>query len=246
MRRPTMALILAVCVALALGADRPGSAPPAGTMPTPSPEKGWVALFNGKDLTGWKGLVGDPRSRARMKPEALAKAQKRADEDMRARWKVVDGVLVFDRKGRNLCTAKDYGDFELLVDWKIEPRGDSGIYLRGSPQVQIWCRKEGSGGLYNNRKHPRKPLVAADRPPGQWNTFYIKMVGERVTVHLNGKCVVNNVVMENYWQRDKPIYPKGAIELQSHGSKLYFRKIWVREIPRPAATRPADKPAAKR
>jgi len=200
-----------------------------------SPPPGFIALFNGKDLTGWKGLVGNPKSRAKMTPEQLAKAQKAADERARQHWKVVDGVLVFDGKGRNLCTAKDYGDFELYVDWKIEPGGDSGIYLRGSPQVQIWdCtrHKEGSGGLYNNRKHPRKPLVCADNPPGQWNTFYIKMVGERVTVRLNGKLVVDNVVMENYWERNKPIYPTGPIELQSHGSTLYFRNIFIRELPR--------------
>ena len=213
---------------------KPADAGPKGAgLNVPPP--GFVALFNGKDLTGWKGLVGNPKSRARMTPEQLAKAQKAADERARQHWKVVDGVLVFDGKGRNLCTAKDYGDFELYVDWKIEPGGDSGIYLRGSPQVQIWdCtrHKEGSGGLYNNRKHPRKPLVCADNPPGQWNTFYIKMVGDRVTVRLNGKLVVDNVVMENYWERDKPIYPTGPIELQSHGSTLYFRNIFIRELPR--------------
>ena len=211
-----------------------------------TPPEGFVALFNGKDLTGWKGLVESPKSRAKMTPEQLAEAQRKADEGIRQHWKVEDGALVFDGRGGSLCTAKDYGDFELYVDWKIKPKGDSGIYLRGSPQVQIWCSKEGSGGLYNNGRHPRKPLAAADKPPGQWNSFYIKMVGERVTVYLNGKCVVNHVVMENYWERNRPIYPEGAIELQSHGSKLYFRNLWVREIPRPAATQPAGEPAAKR
>jgi len=197
-----------------------------------SPPKGFVALFNGKDLTGWKGLVGNPKSRAQMTAEQLADAQAKADENMRAHWKVVDGVLVFDGKGKSLCTAKDYGDFELYVDWKILPRGDSGIYLRGTPQVQIWDRPEGSGGLYNNKQNPSKPLKKADNPVGEWNTFCIKMAGDRVTVKLNGELVVDNVVMENYWERDKPIYPTGQIELQNHGNTLYFKNIYLREIPR--------------
>lgn len=196
------------------------------------PPEGFVPLFNGRDLTGWKGLVGDPKSRAKMSPEMLAEAQKKADESMRAHWKVVDGVLVFDGKGENLCTVKDFGDFELLVDWKILEKGDSGIYVRGSPQIQIWdpvLFNLGSGGLYNNEKNPSKPLVQADNPIGEWNTFRIKMVGEKVTVHLNDKLVVDNVTLENYWERDKPIYEKGSIELQNHGNTLYFKNIYIKE-----------------
>jgi hypothetical protein len=207
------------------------------------PPKGFVALFNGKDLTGWKGLVGNPKSRSKMSREELAKAQAKADEDMRAHWKVVDGILCFDGKGHSLCTSKDYGDFEMLVDWKIEKGGDSGIYLRGSPQVQIWDTANrsvgaqvGSGGLYNNQKGPSKPKKKVDKPVGQWNTFRIIMIGEKVTVIFNDELVVDNVVMENYWERDKPIYPKGQIELQSHGSLLEFRNIFIREIPREKGT----------
>jgi len=215
----------------------------AQERPLNVPPEGFTALFNGTDLTGWKGLVGDPKSRAKMSPEQLAAAQAKADDDMRAHWKVADGALEFDGKGHSLCTAKDYGDFEMWVDWKIEAGGDSGIYLRGSPQVQIWdtARTDsgaqvGSGGLYNNQKHPSKPAKVADKPVGQWNTFQIFMVGEKVTVILNGEIVVDNVVMENYWERDKPIYPTGQIELQSHGSRLYFRNIYIREIPREQGT----------
>ncbi len=196
--------------------------------------KGFVALFNGKDLAGWKGLVADPPKRAKMTPAQLAEEQKQADEDMRAHWSVADGALVFDGKGLALCTKKDYKNFELMVDWKIGPGGDSGIYLRGSPQVQIWDPKinpVGSGGLYNNQKGPSHPLVVADKPVGEWNHFDIKMVGDRVTVSLNGQLVVDNVVMENYWERDKPIYPSGQIELQNHGSHLYFKNIYLRELP---------------
>jgi len=205
----------------------------AQEQPLNTPPEGFTALFNGVDLAGWKGLVGNPKSRAAMSPEQLAAAQEKADESMRAHWSVADGILVFDGKGQSLCTAKDYADFEMYVDWKIKPRGDSGLYLRGTPQVQIWDpaqHKVGSGGLYNNKKNPSKPTEIADNPIGQWNTFYLKMVDERVTIKLNGKLVVDNVVLENYWERDKPIYRTGQIELQNHGNHLYFRNIYVREI----------------
>jgi len=209
------------------------------------PPKGFVALFNGKDLTGWKGLLkspyDNPSKRATLSPDKLKELQKEADENMRAHWKVVDGVLVFDGKGRSLCTNKDYGDFEMLVDWKIKEEGDSGIYLRGSPQVQIWDTNRpnagvGSGGLYNNKIGQSKPTKKADKPVGQWNTFRIFMIGDLVTVMLNGELVVDNVVMENYWDRSIPIYPTGQIELQNHGNNLYFRNIFIREIPREKGT----------
>ncbi len=187
-------------------------------------------IFNGKDLSGWKGLVADPPKRAMMTPEQLAAAQVAADAKMKAHWSVLDGVLYFDGKGDNLCTAADYADFELWLEWKIPPGGDSGIYLRGTPQVQIWDNPIGSGGLYNNQKNPSKPLVVADRPPGEWNSFYIRMIGERVWVDLNGVRVVDGVPLENYWERDKPIYASGQIELQNHGGELWFRNIRIRPI----------------
>jgi hypothetical protein len=146
-------------------------------------------------------------------------------------------VLIYDGKGQSLCTAKDYGDFELLVDWKILDKGDSGIYLRGSPQVQIWDPQVsvpekgiGSGGLFNNQQNPSRPLVTADNPVGEWNTFRIRMVGDKVSVWLNEKLVVDDVVLENYWERDKPIYPTGQIELQHHGNKLYFKNVFLKEL----------------
>lgn len=195
--------------------------------------EGFTALFNGKNLDGWKGLVADPIKRREMPATELAAAQEKADEEMRAHWQVVNGNLVFDGDGSHLCTVKDYGDFEMLVDWKLGPGGDSGIYLRGSPQVQIWDPAqwpEGSGGLYNNQKNTSTPLVRADRPLGEWNTFRIKMVGDKVTVHLNDQLVVDNVTLENYWDRKQPIFPREQIELQSHGSPAFFRNIFIREL----------------
>ncbi len=206
-------------------------------------EEGFVSLFNGKDLTGWKGLVANPIARAKMKPAELAKAQVKADENMRRDWKVENGLLVFDGTGYdNLCTVKQYGDFEMYVDWMLDPAGpeaDAGIYLRGTPQVQIWDTARvnvgaqvGSGGLYNNRVHESKPPKVADNKLGEWNSFYIKMVNDRVTVVLNGEKVVDDVILENYWDRKQPIFPVEQIELQAHGSKVYYRNIYVKELER--------------
>jgi hypothetical protein len=223
-RRLALAVALSTLLALAVTATADADDAPLNTPP-----EGFVALFNGEDLSGWKGLVESPPKRAALTPEQLADAQKASDAKMREHWSIVDGSLKFDGHGHSLCTVKDYANFEMYVDCKIEPKGDSGIYLRGSPQVQIWDDPVGSGGLYNNQNHPSKPLAVADNPVGEWSTFYIKMVGDHVTVKLNGTLVVDTV-MENYWERDKPIYASGQIELQSHGSILYFRNVYVRQL----------------
>ncbi|HSA95528.1 MAG TPA: DUF1080 domain-containing protein, partial [Acidobacteriota bacterium] len=210
----------------------------AGTIDARLRQGGFVALFDGRSLAGWKGLAADPPARAKMTPAELLKAKAEADERMRAHWRVADGALVFDGMGESLCTAADYSDFELLVDWKIEKGGDSGLYLRGSPQVQIWdaaANPVGSGGLYNNQKGKSQPLEKADRPVGEWNAFRIIMIGDKVTVYLNDRLVVDNTVLENYWERAKPIYSEGQIELQAHGNPLYFKNVFIREIPRDAA-----------
>jgi hypothetical protein len=208
--------------------------------PDNTPPPGFTAQFNGKDLSNWKGLVGNPLSRAKMTKEQLAEAQAKADESMRAHWKVEDGALVFDGKGQSLCTAKNYGDFEMYVTWKIPKNGDSGIYVRGSPQIQIWDpdnphevkngADKGSGALWNNQKGGNRPLVRADKPIGEWNTFFIRMVGEKLTVYLNDQLVLDNVVMENYWDRKQPIFPSEQIELQNHGGPLWFKNVYIREL----------------
>ena len=141
------------------------------------------------------------------------------------------------RAASKLAGPESEYNMEMIVDWKNSKKGDSGIYLRGSPQVQIWdtSRVEvgaqvGSGGLYNNQKNPSKPLKVADNPIGDWNTFRILMIGEKVSIWLNGTLVVDDVILDNYWDRNIPIFPKGQIELQAHGTDLAFRDIYVREI----------------
>jgi hypothetical protein len=200
-------------------------------------DHGFESLFDGTDLKGWKALVGNPISRSRMSGPALAAAQQSANEKMKEDWIVKDGLLVFTGHGENLATEKKYRDIEMYVDWKITEKGDAGIYLRGSPQVQIWdtSRREvgaqvGSGGLYNNQKNESKPLTVADNKVGEWNRFHIIMKGEKVTVWLNGILVTDNVTLENYWDRSIPIFPEEQIELQAHGTYVAYRNIYLREL----------------
>ena len=210
-----------------------------GEMPS---GEGFVSMFDGATLAGWKGLVENPIARRAMTAKKMEKAQKEADVRMNENWKVENGCIVYEGKGfDNLCTEKQYGDFEMYVDWMLDPNGaepDAGIYLRGTPQVQIWDTSRvnvgaqvGSGGLYNNQKNLSTPLCVADNQLGEWNSFYIKMVGERVTVLLNGVKVVENIVMENYWDRTQPIPMVDQIELQAHGSRVMFRNLYIKELP---------------
>ena len=252
------------------------------------PPAGFTALFNGRDLSGWYGWgTQDPAEFRRMTPEQQADYKRKSiegglldpsgvdkGEQLNAHWKVENGELVNDGTGLYLTTDRDYGDFELLVDYKMLPRGDSGVYLRGIPQVQIWdyTQKEkfergadkGSGGLWNNvHGEGRFPLKLMDRPFGEWNTFAIRMIGERVTVKLNGEVVVDDAALENYFANKvagllkpaakdgpaaapekrpngfmlDPVYPRGPIQLQTHGSEIRWRNVFIREIPAEEANR---------
>jgi hypothetical protein len=207
------------------------------------PAAGFTALFNGTDLAGWRGGdTFDQRKYLEMPADKRAEQDAKWTEDMTKHWSVENGEFVNDGHGKYATTTKDYGDFELLVEYKTVPKADSGIYLRGVPQVQIWDYTEqakfnigadkGSGGLWNNSAGApgKDPLVLADKPFGQWNKFRILMVGSRVSVWLNGKLVVDHAIMENYYDRKKPIPARGPIQLQTHGGEIRWRNVFIREI----------------
>ena len=212
--------------------------PQAGTPP-----EGFTALFNEKNLSGWWGLkTEDPVKWKAFSADKLAEKKAASLKDIAQHWSVDGEELVNDGHGLYLSTQKDYGDFEFLVDYKTVPKADSGIYLRGIPQVQIWDSTEeakfnigankGSGGLWNNSKGApgKDPLVLADKPFGQWNSFRIIMVGERVSVWLNGKLLVDHARMENYFNRKGQIPRTGPIQLQTHGGEIRWRNVFIREI----------------
>jgi hypothetical protein len=209
----------------------------------PKPPAGFRAIFNGRDLTGWYGL--NPHSAASLKGEKKEANLKQQRADFPKHWRIENGELVNDGTGPYATSEADFGDIELLVDYKTVPKADSGIYLRATPQVQIWdwnqtfnpknpTRKPhlGSGGLFNNTPGApgRDPLVLADRPFGDWNAFRIRQIGDRTWVWLNQKLVVDGAAMENYWDRKKPLPPKGPIMLQTHGGEIRWKNLFVRDI----------------
>ncbi len=216
----------------------------------PQPDAGagdkaqFTPLFNGKDLSGWWGLeTENPAKWMALKPEDLKAKREKSLGDIRQHWRVEGNELVNDGKGLFLTTEKDYGDFELRLEYKTVAQADSGVYLRAVPQVQIWdCTKEGgkwkigadkgSGGLWNNPAgSPGKdPLVLADKPFGEWNFLRIVMAGEIVTVYLNDKLVVDHAKLHNYFNKGGPLPEKGPIQLQTHGGEIRWRNVEIREI----------------
>jgi type 1 glutamine amidotransferase len=243
---------------------------PAGARDKTTPE-GFVSLFNGKDLLGWKVPDGD-----------------------NGHWKVVDGVIDYDAQSeapgdKSLWSDREYGNFILQVDWRLKeapflnknipyilpdgthardihgkemrmtlPDADSGVYLRGDGkyQVNIWCWPIGSGEMYGVRTDPKTapelraaatPRTQADRPVGEWNHFEITARGKTVTVVLNGKTVIPGATIP-----DLPA--RGRLALQHHGGKnkegawsgppslVQFKNIYIKELPQ-QATGPATPPA---
>ncbi len=209
----------------------------------PIPPDGFRAIFNGKDLTGWHGL--NPHHTAKLTGEKRDANIKQQRADFPQHWTVENGELVNNGHGPYATTDEEFGDMEFLLEYKTVPKADSGIYLRGTPQVQIWdwhqvfnpknpTRKPhlGSGGLFNNSPGSpgRHPLVLADKPFGEWNRFRIRQIGDRTWVWLNDQLVVDGAVMENYWDRSKPLPAKGPIMLQTHGGEIRWRNLFVRDI----------------
>ncbi len=209
----------------------------------PVPPKGFRAIFNGEDLSGWHGL--NPHSASRLKGEKKEANLKKQREEFAQHWRVENGELVNDGHGPYATSDENFGDIEFLIEYKTVAKADSGIYMRGTPQIQIWdwnqkfdpkrpTRKPhlGSGGLFNNTPGTagRDPMVLADNPFGEWNKFRIRQIGSRTWVWLNSKLVVDGATMENYWDRKIPLPARGPIMLQTHGGEIRWRNLFVHDI----------------
>jgi hypothetical protein len=230
----TLRLSFILLASLALSSPAEAQSAPAG----------YTALFNGKDLTGWYGLPHtDPRELAKMTADERAKKRAADDAAFRKHWRVENGELVNDGDGPFATTERDFGDIELTLEYRTVAKADSGVYLRGTPQVQIWDTTEaggkwnigankGSGALWNNSPGAagKDPLVHADKAFGEWNTLRIVQVGERTWTWLNGKLTVDGARMENFWDRKAPLPRTGPIQLQTHGGEIRWRNIQVREL----------------
>ncbi|MFM9956228.1 MAG: DUF1080 domain-containing protein, partial [Opitutaceae bacterium] len=216
----------------------------------PKPPAGFRALFNGQDLTGWHGL--NPHDTAKLTGEKRDAKLAQMRTEFAQHWRVEQGELVNPGTGPYATTDEAFGDYELLIEYKTVAKADSGIYLRGQPQVQIWDKNQifdpkkpdrrphlGSGGLFNNSPKTlgRDPIMAADKPFGQWNTVRIRQIGARVWVTLNTRLVVEGAPMENYWEKGKPFPARGPFMLQTHGGEIRWRAIYVRDIPADEAQR---------
>ncbi|MFT5423683.1 MAG: hypothetical protein ACI89L_001471 [Phycisphaerales bacterium] len=207
--------------------------------------------FNGTNLEGWWGeSTTDPRTYIDLPADELAARMDASQADIHEHWSVEvnDGIpeLVNDGGGLYLTTNEFYKDFELSLEYRTVAGADSGVYLRGVPQVQIWDTTEaggkwnigankGSGGLWNNSADDqggsgKDPLVHADKPFGEWNTLRVRLEGEVVSVWLNDQLVVDQARLENYYDRARPVPSRGPIQLQTHGGEIRWRKVRVREL----------------
>lgn len=217
--------------------------PTVSSQAASTPPEGFTALFNGENLEGWYGLNENPKKMWALSKEDQAKKRAASLVEFKKHWTAENGELVNDGFGDYATTEQDYGDYELLIDYKTVAKADSGIYLRAVPQVQIWDFTEeggkwnigadkGSGGLWNNSPGAagKDPLVLADHDFGDWNSFRILQTGARTTIYLNGKLVVDHATMENYWDRKNPLWKRGPIQLQTHGGEIRWRNIFIREI----------------
>jgi hypothetical protein len=258
--------LLAACAAAAVvvhatpanAAAQDAQAGQAAVRAQDAPPPGFRALFNGRDLTGWRIPQGDG-----------------------GHWRVVDGVIDYDAMSqapgnKSLYTEEEFGDYVLRIDWRLKavpflnpnvpiilpdgthkldqdgnvirmtvPDADSGILPRGhgKGQTNIWNWPTGSGEIYGYRmdasmppevRAAAVPKVNADHHIGEWNTFEITLRGDRKTVYLNGQLVIDDAQLPQ-------IPARGPIGLQHHGSMvdgqwtsapslIQFRNIYIRAL----------------
>ncbi len=223
-----------------IGQETGGTAPSSVEAAPNAP----VLLSGDAELSAWTALeTQDPRKFAALD---AAEQQRLIDEGQIAKqkfWRWENGEIINDGEGPYLTTLKSYRDFELTLEYATVAEADSGIYLKATPQVQIWDTTEagskwnigagkGSGGLWNNSEGApgKDPLSLADKPFGEWNSVGIVQVGARTSVWLNGQLVVDKAIMENYWDRNLPLAATGPIQLQTHGGQIRWKNVKVREL----------------
>lgn len=193
------------------------------------PSEEFQLLFTGKDLRNW---IADPVVLKHwVVKEGILHGNGLPIKDVELTPQEPAATAKIDRY-QNLVSENSYRDFELQIDWRVQPGGSGGIWLRGRPKVDIpdpAKNEAGSGGLVNNKKAPSPPAVKADNPAGEWNTFHIQVVGNKVTVKLNDQVVVDNVVMENAFDSSRKLPFAGPIELEARGP-IEFKNIYLRPI----------------
>ena len=168
-------------------------------------------------------VVGNPETRKAMKPKALAKAQLEADAAMAQKWSLTDGILAAQANAPAIQFPKQYENFEMILDWKTP--GEAGIAVRSIPQIRLGG-VSGTGMLADD-----KGVADADNRPGNWNTLYVKVVDDRITVFENDVKIVENAVMTNPDMPGEPVGICGCIELIAGTAPVEFRNVYVNELP---------------
>ena len=223
-----------------------------------APPEGFTPLFNGKDLTGWKIPDGDNGHWKVVDGVIDYDAQSEAKKDkhlwtdkeygnfvLRVEWRIKEMPFTNPRI-KYILPDGSHGKGPDGKELNIAlPDSDSGIILRGEMknQVNIWTWPIGSGELWGYRTDPKMPAAVragatprtqADKPPGEWNAYEITMKGDRVTVVLNGKTVIDRAELPG-------VKPKGAVGLQHHGAMkdgkwtsppalIQYRNLSIREL----------------
>ena len=201
-------------------------------------------IFNGSDLTGWRGQFlapyDDPRKRINLEKEFLEEMTATANSKA-GNWTIADGALKCTRSGRGITTKDSYGDFELQLQYKVSPGCDSGILIRETQQIQIWDADDpglarygankGSGSLwFSNDAADRLSIERADKPTGEWNHMFIRMLRDRVSVWVNGKLVLNGGRVRDYWNPRANVVRRGAITLLASNKPAEFRHLAIRRL----------------
>lgn len=217
---------------------------------------GFVSLFNGVNLSGWETRQGDnrdwrvvdgvidcdphegPGDRNLWTTESFENFELLID------WRITKGPYV-NSKAKVILPNGTYKKDASGNDETVEvPNVDSGVFLRGKhkSQLNIWCWTVGSGEVWGYRTDKKftpkvhagvTPSKKADKPIGEWNTFHATVIGDRLTLKLNGELILDNAQLPG-------IPESGPIALQHHGERrdgqwgasfVQFRRIYIRQLP---------------
>lgn len=241
-------IILSLLLTGTIFISLPAISQKANTLSKNEKKDGWELLFNGENFDGWRQCNGTA---------------------MPANWEIEEGAMkVYTGEGKKegqgaggdiLYAPKKFKNFELSIDWKSSPRGNSGIFyyvqeVKGkpiyfaSPEVQVLDNKDASdnkidshlaGSLYDML--PADPKTV--NPAGEWNTVVIKVNDGKVTHTMNGTEVVSYTLWTPEWDKlvqnskfksfkgfTDGIAKEGYIGLQDHGYTIWFRNIKLREL----------------
>ena len=231
--RSTLGILGGLTLTLSVAMAQDGQAP--NTLSADEKAAGWKLLFDGKSTAGWRAYNADT---------------------MPSGWQAVDGIFTRVSRAADIITKDQYGDFELTLDWKLGPGGNSGLFYRAVEGLDWIYNGAPEYALLDDERHNdgKNPLTSAGsvhsvyappkgvvKPAGEWNTSRVVAKGTHIEHWLNGQKVVEYEQGSPDWvahvQAGKfgrqPQYGKamkGHIGLQEHGGRAEFRNIKIREL----------------